>query len=408
MAHGSNSNSKWKNIGGENSMKTKRKITILVSIFAMMAILSSSAFAATLNYPRSGQIAKGSGGSMWNAWDDKEDAIPYFMNLANNYGGSYESIGKSSGNNDWDIILFKFGNPNGEAVMVDSYLHGNEFYGYQVLKSVITWLVTSNDAEAQRILQNNYVLVVPVVNYRWGRTNYDSPSWMTANDPGNDGGDCGVNLNRNFGPGWSSSLSRSNSDNYSGTSTDSEPETQALITAWNRYHPRIYWNLHQGASPSTWCTASSSQAQTDANKVRSLLSSIQNSVGVSRGWSFSVSTRASGYYSKDGAASRGIAGFMTEVMSGWDASSSKKTDLERGNTFKQVKAMFIAMCRAVESSSTSNYSNTSSQSTTRSTTTTSSSSSSSTSSYSGSTSSSGTSSSSTDSSSSYSRYSSYV
>jgi hypothetical protein len=39
---------------------------------------------------------------------------------------------------------------------------------------------------------------------------------------------------------------------------------------------------------------------------------------------------------------------MTEVMSGWDSSSTKKTNLDSGATFKQVKAMFIAMCQAVE------------------------------------------------------------
>ena len=144
--------------------------------------------------------------------------------------------------------------------MIDSYLHGNEFYGYQVIKSLITWLLTSNDADAKRILQNNYVLVVPVVNYRWGRTNYNTPSWMTTNDPGNDGDDCGVNLNRNFGPSWSSSLSYSNTDSYSGVSADSEAESQALINAWNKYNPRIYWNLHQGIGPSTSSTAISSQA----------------------------------------------------------------------------------------------------------------------------------------------------
>ena len=107
-------------------------ILVLATIISLMPIVQ----APTLNYPSSGQITEGTGGDLWNAWDNKEDAIPYFMNLANNYGGSYESIGTSSSGQNWDVILFKFGNPNGGTIMIDSYMHGNEFYGYQVLKSV--------------------------------------------------------------------------------------------------------------------------------------------------------------------------------------------------------------------------------------------------------------------------------
>ena len=304
--------------------------------------------APTLTYPSPGQITEGAGGDLWNAWDNKEDAIPYFMNLANNYGGSYESIGTSSSDQNWDIILFKFGNPNGGTIMIDSYMHGNEFYGYQVLKSIITWLLTSNEPEARRILQNNYILVVPVVNYRWARTNYNVPAWMTTNDPSNDGLECGVNLNRNFGPNWPSSLSTSNTDSYSGTAANSESESQALINAWNQYHPRIYWNLHQGIGPSTSCTATQTQSRDDANQVKNLLPSIQNDLGVSNGWSFNVGSSYGQGYSKDGAAYRGSAGFLTEVMSGWDATETKKTSLESGETYNQVKALFMAMCQAIE------------------------------------------------------------
>ncbi len=329
-------------------MKIKGALILLTMILTTLASLTPQTFAPPLSYPSPGQITKGTGGDAWNTWDDKEDAIPYFMSLADSYGGSYESIGTSSGNQGWDIVLFKFGNPNGGTVMLDSYMHGNEFYGYQVLKSVITWLVTSNDADATRILQNNYILVAPVVNYRWGRTNYNIPSWMSTNDPGNDGDDCGVNLNRNFGPNWPSSLSQTNGDSYSGTGSNSEAESQALINAWNKYNPRIYWNLHQGIGPSTACTAVASQAKTDANTVKSLLPSIQSRLGVSAGWSFSISSGYGSGYSKDGAASLGSAGFLTEVMSGWDATATKKANLETGDTFKQVKAMLIAMSQAVE------------------------------------------------------------
>jgi predicted deacylase len=312
---------------------------------------SKPSSSTALSYPADGEITYGRTTSAYMPWTRKEAVVPAFMALADQYGGTYESIGKSSGSENWDIIIFKFGNPNGAPIMIDAQLHGNEYYGYELMYSLATWLLTSNDAEANRILQNNYVLFVPVVDYRWGRTNYNSPSWMTTLDPSTDGGTCGVNLNRNFSPGWSSSLSTSDSDSYSGVSADREKESQALINAWNTYHPRIYWDLHQGASPTTMCSATTTQARTDANKVLSLLPSIQSSLGVSSGWSFSVGG-GSGGYAKDGAAKAGCAGFLTEVMNGWDNAASKLADLTSGNTFKQAKAMFIAMCQAIEGPNT--------------------------------------------------------
>ncbi|HJX22929.1 MAG TPA: M14 family zinc carboxypeptidase [Candidatus Bathyarchaeia archaeon] len=330
-------------------MRMLKVLAILLVIIAVASfgIQVQPVQAVALSYPATGKISYGGVPSSYLPWTKKEAVIPAFMSLANQYRGTYESIGKSSGTYGWDIILFKFGNPNGAPVMVDSYLHGNEFYGEEVLYSLVKWLLTSGDTYAKQILQNNYVLIVPIVDYRWGRTNYNVPSWMTAKDPAKDGGKCGVNLNRNFGPNWPSSLSHSNTDSYSGTSANSEKEAQALINAWNKYHPRIYWNLHQGASPQTWCSATTSQAKTDANKVKSLLSGIQSALGVTSKWTFSVGSGCGSGNSYGGAASKGAAGFMTEVMSGWDSSSSKKTSLNSGATFKQVKAMFIAMCEAV-------------------------------------------------------------
>ena len=330
-------------------MKTKTAFILFPLVLIILISLTPQAFSPALSLPSPGQIADGAPG--YDSWIDKEDSVQEFISLADQYGGSYESIGKSSssswgGDPNWDIVLFKFGNPNGGTVMVDAYLHPNEFYGYQVLRAVTTWMLSSNDADAVRIRQNNYVLIVPVVAYRFGRTNYNIPSWMTANDA--DGGDCGVNLNRNFSPSWPESQSHTNGDGYSGEYSDSEKESQALINAWNIYQPRIYWNLHQGSGPMTMCTARTTQAQEDASEVRSLLPSIQSSLGISNGWSFNVGSSYSNGFSKDGGASRGSAGFLTEVRSGWAATNSIKQDMESGNTFKQVKAMFIAMCQAVE------------------------------------------------------------
>jgi len=333
----------------------KIMVAFLISSFLILPFLVDIKMtqALTLVLPTSQDIIYDTSNSQWLPWIRKEDVVPDMISIANTYGGTYESIGKNM--MGWDIALFKFGNPNGGRIMIDSYLHGNEFYGYQVLRSVLLWMLNSNDADAVRIRQNNYILVIPVVNYRWARTNYNVPTWMTTQDPNgspNDGADglCGVNLNRNFSPSWSSSLSNSNSDSYSGTSPDSELESQALINAWNTYQPRIYWNLHQGAGPSTMCTAITNQAQTDANTARNLLPSIQNNLGISNGWSFSVRSGYGSGYSKDGAASGGIAGFLTELDPSWQATSTIRTNLESGEIYNQVKAMFISFCRATEAS----------------------------------------------------------
>jgi predicted deacylase len=333
----------------------KIMVAFLIASFLILPFLVDIKMtqAQTLVLPTSQDIIYDTSNSQWLPWIRKEDVVPDMISIANTYGGTYESIGKNM--MGWDIVLFKFGNPNGGRIMIDSYLHGNEFYGYQVLRSVLLWTLNSNDADAVRIRQNNYILVIPVVNYRWARTNYNAPTWMTTQDPNgspNDGADglCGVNLNRNFSPSWSSSLSNSNSDSYSGTSPDSELESQALINAWNTYQPRIYWNLHQGAGPSTMCTAITNQAQTDANTARNLLPSIQNNLEISNGWSFSVRSGYGSGYSKDGAASGGIAGFLTELDPSWQATSTIRTNLESGEIYNQVKAMFISFCRATEGS----------------------------------------------------------
>lgn len=313
--------------------------------------ISSSTVRPQLILPPAGSVPNG----YETPWTDKEGCVPEFQTLATTYGGDWESIGKSSsssfgGNSNWDIAMFKFGNPDGGVVMIDAQMHGNEFYGYQVLKAVVTWMLSSSDADAVRIRERNCLLIVPVVNYRMARTNFRVQS-SGYNDYSNDGGRVGVNLNRNFGPSWSSGGSAT--DSYSGPSADSEAESQALVNAWNLYHPRIYWNLHQGSGPSTMCTARTTQATADANTVDSLLPSIQSSLGLTSGWSFNVGSSYSSGFSKDGAASRGSAGFLTEVSTGWDANPTIKASLETGNIFKNVKAMVIAMCQAVESTTPS-------------------------------------------------------
>lgn len=345
---------------GENEMKKLHQTIIFLTL--SLCLVSSlvnivPVQSQSVVIPSTGDVAQITG--TYGPWDRKDSTVQKWITLANTYGGSYESIGKSSsssfgGNSNWDIVLFKFGNPSGGKVMLDAYLHGNEFYGHEVLFGLMTWVLSSSDENAVQIRSNNYILVIPCVNYRWGRTNFNIPSWMTFMDYGEDGGVCGVNLNRNFKPSWSRSLNHSDSDSYSGTSQNSEPESQALINAWTKYSPRIYWNLHQGGGSMTLCTAVSTQAINDANKVQNLLPSVLSSLGVNNTGvaRFRVGGMYGEGYSVDGAAYRGIAAFLTELRPEWTSSSIMRADLNSGTTFKRCKGMLIAMCQAVEVEST--------------------------------------------------------
>jgi predicted deacylase len=299
--------------------------------------------------PKSGDISQGSSAAPWQPWDRKDGIVQQWITLSNSYSGSYESIGKNM--KGWDIVLFKFGNPNGGKIFIDSHLHGNEQYGHQLLISIIKWVLSSSDPNAIRIRERNQILVVPCINYRWARTNYNIPSWMgTTKDA--DGGKYGVNLNRNFSPTWSSSLSHVTTDSYSGVAADSELESKALIAAWNKYKPRIYYNLHQGTGPSTSCVATSTQAVTDLSKVKSLYTTIALTYGITP---YTISTSNGGQgFAQDGASKIGSAAFMSEVMSGWDFTAAKKTSLTTGDNFQKFRALFIAMCQTVEINSPTN------------------------------------------------------
>lgn len=304
----------------------------------------------SLVLPSSGDITE-SPWPTYNPWDRKDSIVAKWISLANQYGGSYESLGKCSVKG-WDIVLFKFGNPAGGRVMFDAQLHGNEFYGHETLYTFIKWLLSSSDSDAVRIRERNQILVVPNVNYRWGRTNYNVPTYFTPTlkDPSGDGDLIGINMNRNFSPTWNSSLRTSNTDACSGDHADSELEAQALINAWNLYHPRIYYNLHQGASLSHIVTSTSTQAKADVAKVKELAPAIASRLGASN-WASNANAGSGGSsgHAVSGAAKYGLLGWMTELRSGWSNDASIRVELNSGAIYKGFKALVIAMCNAVES-----------------------------------------------------------
>jgi hypothetical protein len=161
---------------------------------------------------------------MMQQWFDLESQHPSLI--------SHEKIGDTVEGNS--LYVFRVGKSNGGAVMWDGCTHGCEDTGTEASHWFSRWLVKSNTKRALSILAGNYWLVIPYVNYDRadGRTNMHK-----------------VNLNRNFITGWGTSGSNNPNDlrgNYRGPAPASEPETQALRYAMNKYRPQVYFNVHCG------------------------------------------------------------------------------------------------------------------------------------------------------------------
>ena len=303
--------------------------------------------------PKPGDITSAKSGDVFKPWDEKDIVVTKFIKLTDSLGGSYESIGKSSTSprssysKPWDIVLFKYGNPTKPAILVDAHMHGNEFHGYEVLYTIIKWLLSGNDDYAKNILENNYILVIPCLNYRWSRGNFNIDPRMTVTGP-SDLEKNGVNLNRNFGPRHDSTFL--DKDSYGGKFPDSENESKALISAWEKYHPKVYWNLHQGAVPYTSCTASTPVQLIIANKIKDIYGTIQGKLGVDsvNMATFRISNHFSTGLAVSGASSMGSVGFLTEVYKSWRNYDDIRSSLNNGLQYKQYKALFIASCLMIQ------------------------------------------------------------
>ena len=174
-------------------------------------------------------------GDTWAPFHTKEQKIASWKNLWDTHTNtSYASIGKTAKGND--IWMFTAGNPDGKEILWDGELHGNEDKGSELLFLMAQWLLESNDQIANQILENTFIMFIPVVND------------MNARGNGNkETSPYGVDLNRNFAAGWT--RSNPNSDLFSGDFATSEPETEALRNVFSTYKPLFYVNLHCGAGP---------------------------------------------------------------------------------------------------------------------------------------------------------------
>ncbi len=110
----------------------------------------------------------------------------------------------------------------------------------------------AGDAEAQYLLANRRLFVVPVLNpdgYVYNQTtDPDGSGFWRKNRRANTDGSRGVDLNRNYGVEWghddSGSSPNGNSETYRGAAAFSEPETAAIRDFVDAHRIRIALNYH--------------------------------------------------------------------------------------------------------------------------------------------------------------------
>lgn len=278
----------------------------------------------------------------------KDTLIGMFKTLcdAHSAQASYAVIGKSYENRD--IYVFRFGNPSGGAVMWDGSLHGWEDIGSEIEYLMAQWLLTSNTAEANRILQNNYVLFIPIVNMdSLERGNRDFSNNATY----------GVDLNRNFVTGFTY-ISPPGTDQlpYHGASGASEPETRALRSAFQSYQPKVYVNTHYGGGPYLQSCGSNA---TLTNWIKTRIAQISTASGFTFPWSLSSGGGGSGMAVGD-ANSCGANSWLWEIAADggtpYHTGTGTDTYMHNCQTLTDVQTWYfpkmlpalMAMCESVE------------------------------------------------------------
>lgn len=260
----------------------------------------------------------------------KEKLISMFKDLcdANPEYASYEVIGKSYEGRD--IWLFKLGNPEGGKVMWDGCLHGSEDQGSEIIYLFAEWLLESGDERAERILQRNYILFVPLINVdSYTRQNRDFE-------------DCqyGVDLNRNFKTGWQAKAP--NDYDYPGPYAVSEPETEVMRNLFEAYRPHFYVNTHMGGGP--WLGWYSRNNRTFVNQVLDRINELSVDMEVSPYTTNSVGSRG---YAIGDAYSFGACAWLIETCSSGGHVAYPYEDVVN-IYFPKCLPILIAMCEACE------------------------------------------------------------
>jgi len=172
---------------------------------------------------------------IYDPFHTKEEKISMWKLLWDAHPNTtYISVGKTYAGND--IWMFMAGNSSGGTILLDGEMHGNEDKGSELLFLMAEWLLESEDPQAKRILEWNYILFIPQLDDQNNRGNANTEISTF-----------GVDLNRNFKTGWW--LASPSDDTYGGPYPLSEPETQVLRNVLLTYKPTFYVNMHCGAGP---------------------------------------------------------------------------------------------------------------------------------------------------------------
>jgi len=195
-----------------------------------------------------------------NAWKTREQILANWSTLETTYPNlvSHEVFGKTFEGRD--MLVYFIGDKNKAIFMIDGATHGQEVSGSELCYYYAKWILERNDPVlSQTVLTNSCIMIVPIVNvdgYKTHRKNMDLIGWNGSGSFAN----YGVDLNRNFDWHWDYGNATTgggvSSDpvnaNYKGPSANSEPETKAYISLWNRYTPKHYLNNHAFGNQIIW------------------------------------------------------------------------------------------------------------------------------------------------------------
>ena len=178
---------------------------------------------------------------------------------------THESIGKTVGGKD--ILLWKIGNPDGGRVMF-SNVHSNEKTGTEIYLMYAHWLLENKEpGVSDRILKRNYTLLAPTINVdQQGRGNKNNvnlnrnfpKSWRTdctiLGTPDPTTGQCPTGQENIYGYCYKSGCAcawsdRPDLEHYRGIGPGSEPETQAMLSALQKWKPKFFLDYHTWVDP---------------------------------------------------------------------------------------------------------------------------------------------------------------
>jgi hypothetical protein len=204
-----------------------------------------------------------SGYNVWRSWDEKGGIRDELYRLAKQnpqlvklevLGHTYEGR---------EIIALKLtqgarGQADGTrpAVLYSSTQHAREWISTEVNRRLLNSFIDgwrANDKETRNLLKNNELWFVLVANPDGYQYTFDHERLWRKNLRDNDGDGQitradGVDPNRNFpehfGYDEEGSSSQTSSDTYRGPSAGSEPETQAMMSLFDKAHFSFQVNYH--------------------------------------------------------------------------------------------------------------------------------------------------------------------